>query len=737
MANSGAGPSLAVDRLVDVPTAGRRPWVQAALPPYPVAVGALLAGVGFTLGVLQTRSLVLGALGAIGGALFPKLVLDPFLAVWFLVFVEVSQTGDALAYLGMPSPYLLTHATAVLAVLVGLRFRTVRLVWSPVFLFALIFLATRALSILVAEGHAEAVGQVRSQAKDLITLFLVAVLATSSGKIDRVIKAFVISLTLVGGLTVLQEFVFGNSTDFSGLSTVPILSDLGTTTARHGGPIGDANFWARVLVLALPLALSYWAGVRRRASLWFLAAIVLFVAIFLTQSRGALIAVGASLLIWAAISRSGHARYLALAPLVLLLLVVNPVTGPRLATLTAISEPTNELQEVSLRDRVSTNTAALEMFRDNPILGVGPKNYPIRLPAYESTAGFRDARIVDPHNVYLEHAAEGGLVGLTAWVAFLGSILFVQVRALRRLRRGNPRAVTLDQLLAAGLIAGLGGWMVAGAFLHLAQFRTLLVFAGLSIALDARARAKSHEGLPTNGRTAPPPFLAGLPTNGRAVLLPSSNGATSHRAATRWVTAIALGTFAVALAVGLAVAPTRNDRWVARTAAVVRPTAPVDTYLAGYEGDVLTREKILPTFAGVLVSRLAQARAADQLGLDHARRDELSISGTSSNDTAILTVTVRGRHRDDVEAMARELVVTGSEDLESLQRTFVLDPKEVDGPPLVRDRGFRTAIVVRVVMVWATIVGVLIWSVMTWRRRRARLLEARRLRESVPYVGHP
>jgi hypothetical protein len=74
---------------------------------------------------------------------------------------------------------------------------------------------------------------------------------------------------------------------------------------------------------------------------------------------------------------------------------------------------------------------------------------------------------------------------LLAWAMFVGSVLFVAVRALVIGRRSGDALTTW---LSLGVISGLTGWLLASAFLHLSDFRSLLLLAALAAALDVRAR---------------------------------------------------------------------------------------------------------------------------------------------------------------------------------------------------------------------------------------------------------
>ncbi|MCA1734410.1 MAG: hypothetical protein LC732_12525, partial [Acidobacteria bacterium] len=89
-----------------------------------------------------------------------------------------------------------------------------------------------------------------------------------------------------------------------------------------------------------------------------------------------------------------------------------------------------------------------------------------------------------PHNLYLEVAAENGLIGLTLFAA----AIFAAFATLRE--AGRRFAAAGDRLLMAastGMAIGLAGFLVTGLFLHLAFPRYLFLFLGLTVALGAVA----------------------------------------------------------------------------------------------------------------------------------------------------------------------------------------------------------------------------------------------------------
>ena len=77
--------------------------------------------------------------------------------------------------------------------------------------------------------------------------------------------------------------------------------------------------------------------------------------------------------------------------------------------------------------------ASLRIWTRHPILGVGPGQAGYFLPNEDPRLledGRRERRIVN--NVYAEHLAETGAVGLAAWFFLLGTIVVPAIRSVRR-----------------------------------------------------------------------------------------------------------------------------------------------------------------------------------------------------------------------------------------------------------------------------------------------------------------
>ena len=157
---------------------------------------------------------------------------------------------------------------------------------------------------------------------------------------------------------------------------------------RSAGPL-NPNPFGQVVATAAVLAFYLARTQRRRASAGLAAAIAAacVVTVAYTQSRAALIA----LLIGR--SRSGPCcgvRLRVLAVAVCGVIALGSLMLPASlqtrvdASTTAVSANAGTPQDTSLRGRKSENLAALRMWADHPLVGVGPDNFEIH---YEAVLG--------------------------------------------------------------------------------------------------------------------------------------------------------------------------------------------------------------------------------------------------------------------------------------------------------------------------------------------------------------
>lgn len=293
--------------------------------------------------------------------------------------------------------------------------------------------------------------------------------------------------------------------EFGGLARIKDAQIYGDVfEPRIAGPLGDPNFFAQILLLALPLGVMVAknAATRGRRLLASGAVALIVAATVLTYSRGGALAFGlVALILLLALDVDWRKLAAGVAVLAVLAALFLPADFTRrLATIEQILPGGSEVLEPdsSFAKRRLVTTLAWMMFLDHPSLGVGAANYTAHFDDYadrvDSASRQYQAPGEDqnqyPHNLALEIGAETGLAGL----AVFGAVLVACFVALRRSRdafRSRGDEATAD--LATALLIGLVGYLACGLFLHLAFPRQLWLVFGLTAALDGMTR---YEGLP-------------------------------------------------------------------------------------------------------------------------------------------------------------------------------------------------------------------------------------------------
>jgi len=248
----------------------------------------------------------------------------------------------------------------------------------------------------------------------------------------------------------------------------------------------------------------------------------------LNQARGfgrrLLLAGSLGLIVAGVVATKSRGGFIGLATLGLYLLFAGPKRGRLLlvillvaACLVAFAPPDywTEVRSIWTADqkgdtgegRIYSWKLGWKEFLDYPILGVGTKNYGIRAPEYEDRerAEFEGVHLWgrEAHSLYFTLIPEQGLVGIMLFTALITGC-FGAYRRLRRQGREHPDdpASVSAMAVASGLMAGLVGSLVTGAFISVLYYPVIWVLAGMFAALDAVRKEEigiAKEPFPANG----------------------------------------------------------------------------------------------------------------------------------------------------------------------------------------------------------------------------------------------
>ncbi|HLK42428.1 MAG TPA: O-antigen ligase family protein, partial [Thermoleophilia bacterium] len=574
-----------------------------------------------------TASPLLALAVGIGLVIAYAAVNNPIVALLVLLAVQVSGASNVVGSHAGLSPYLVALALAVVSVALAVLRDGIDLGRSPMYLLIALLVVAFAISLIASSIQGVALSTSVERIKDVAFFFTVLAALRVTRRYGIAAAVIVAVVAALAGLTVVQQYVLHNSTTFGGFAKIPIGLDVGAATVRHSGPEADVNFWGRTIVLFFPLAavLAVYTRGRWRWG-WAAAAAALAGGEYLTQSRGGMLAFGIEAVLLLVVLVHRHRKVLLFVPVVAVGLAFVPGISSRLGSLTELTHPTSSTTDPSLVGRLAAEQIGLAMFEDHPVTGIGAGNFETVEPQYIRRPGITNpGMIIAPHNLYLEIAAEQGILGLTAWALFYAGAVFVALRAALLARR---LANHEWYLIASATAVALAGWAAASLVLHLADFRNLLALVAIATALDIECRAAAA--------SLPPDLLAAPPR-----LRQRSVGVHRHpaRAVLAGATVAAVGAGGVALLVTFN--PVHERMYAATATAEVRPPQSGLSGNNAYAWDTIDRQLLLPTFAAIADQPSLTAPAVHALGLAPAATRGLALHASGDQSSAVLTMTAR------------------------------------------------------------------------------------------------
>jgi putative inorganic carbon (HCO3(-)) transporter len=298
----------------------------------------------------------------------------------------------------------------------------------------------------------------------------------SPAQIDRALKLLLIS-TVGVALFGFCQAIEGSYTELY-FRLYPFQEEtIAPWSGRITSLLFQENSLAGYVNLAIPVAIAC-AVLARDRRLKFLGigcALTGATAVFLTQSRGGILALAGILMIavWFLVPRPiTRTKLLGGAVLACMLLPL----------LNQFERLRGVLDDPDAISRVYVWGAAASLFRDHPFLGVGYGNYRF---LYADFAFVPNAVVgsVDAHNIYLQLLAETGVVG---FLSFFILLWFFISPALKSIRGQDP----LSRIVAFGVLGAITGTLIHGLVDYLfgasPQFGALF---WIVLALGSRALA--------------------------------------------------------------------------------------------------------------------------------------------------------------------------------------------------------------------------------------------------------
>ncbi len=241
---------------------------------------------------------------------------------------------------------------------------------------------------------------------------------------------------------------------------------------------GDPNSLAITLVSAFPLTFLLLGDADKKIRLAAVVMCVINIAtVVLTGSRTGFMVMLMLMVLFTVTRRKAIVLAPVLAMFVLAIWIAMPAEYK--ARYTTVEHLQND---ESYQNRIISWKSGLHMFEDYPITGIGMGNFP-----YANGEKYwpikNGVRIwLQPHNLYVQMIAETGLLGSVAFLTFLLSMIFANVR-MRRAMKESPEPRWMRHLPTAMLFSIIG-LLICGYSAHLLYRHTWYELAAMTAALS-------------------------------------------------------------------------------------------------------------------------------------------------------------------------------------------------------------------------------------------------------------
>lgn len=235
----------------------------------------------------------------------------------------------------------------------------------------------------------------------------------------------------------------------------------------------DNNSFGLSLVTAMGLAIGLALAAKKwpERALALVCSALILSTVVLTYSRGSLLGL---------MVVGGAAAFLIpKKPAYLALMLVGLLVGGRLMGAQVIERfstvfAEEEDRDASAQSRVDLWQACLDIGSNNPIFGIGPRNFPSVAERYGFTAG------KEAHSTWMQTVAEMGFVGVILLLVFyLSAILKLLPLVLRRWTDDTKE----ESAMAAGILIALSGFFVSAQFVTMVGLEAPYYVAMAAVAI--------------------------------------------------------------------------------------------------------------------------------------------------------------------------------------------------------------------------------------------------------------
>lgn len=457
------------------------------------------SAVGFAVTELNSAFFLL--LGVGGLAIVVATVVSAEFGLLLFLFVTYTRFSDLAIHL-YSAPSLAKFFVGVLIVAILIRWALLGERpegWQvPAFLLALYgFIGF--LSLVYAHDSASVLETLSNYVKDALIALVIVILLKRGPAFRRVIWTLLAIGIFLGALSVFQYVTGTFSNNYGGFAKAELHAIAGSTSGyRLTGPIGDANFFAQIMVVLIPIAIERMLHEKKLflKMLAALVAVLCILTVIFTFSRGGFLAIVAALAILFLIYPPRPLQLTVFIGLGLVLFSVIPSTYyARILTLEDLvpnqSGRINVRNDSSIQGRASHLLTGWAMFKSNPVFGIGLGNSNPRYHEFSKEFGLAtSAGNRSLHSLYLEVVAETGIVGFSVFLALIGYAMRSIVIAKKKFLKASQSDYAH---LVNGLAVGFIGYLVSALFIHAAFPRYFYLLLGIMYSLPAVAEHVRQE----------------------------------------------------------------------------------------------------------------------------------------------------------------------------------------------------------------------------------------------------
>ena len=450
---------------------------------------AVLIGLGIGISFVVVEDKVLLAGGILAGFLLVSIIFRPDWGVLILIFITYTRFSDNLIdYYGLPSVARAYISFLVLVIAIRwISFKEIPKGWEkaiwPILAYGVISFTSS-----LAKGNFElAQTALLDYVKDAIIAIIITILLRDSSTFKKTMWLLLIVGIFLGGISVYQYVSQDFTNPIGGFGQTDFKNIVGKEKDfRVSGPVGDPNYYAQIMLVLFPIGFErFWNDKSKVKKIIALLSFILTLsAVVLTFSRGgfvALLITGILLIIYFKLDVARIIFILLVMFLFIQFLPDNYLSRMETLSFLVPGSETDPRTEVSYRGRISEVVVGLQMFLDNPVLGVGYNNYNINYLDYSRRLGI-DPRFEyrSAHSLYVEVAAETGILGLMVYTFILYQVFSGIVKSWRQLKEhGEDEQASM----VAGFAIGFIGYLAAALFIHDAYPRYFWLLVGIAFTI--------------------------------------------------------------------------------------------------------------------------------------------------------------------------------------------------------------------------------------------------------------